>query len=385
MKLCYIDAFSGISGDMTVGALLDAGADFPALEEALSSLGTGAAFRVEKTKRRGIAASKFYVDTPETKAHRHLHHIAKMIESAPLPDAVKRDSIAVFERLGAAEAKMHATTIQKVHFHEVGAVDSICDIVGACFCLHNLGIDQLNCSPINTGSGTVNTEHGVLPVPAPATAELLTGKPVYARGPQMELTTPTGAALVSTLAKAFGPMPPMVVAASGYGAGDRDFAEHANVVRVMIGEASGASEAVTISVLEANIDDATPQLVGHAMDRLLEAGALDVTLTPIYMKKNRPGTTMTVLAKPEDQEKLAQIIVRETTTLGLRIHSAERRVQAREFADVQTRYGAVKVKIGETGAFTPEYEDCRKLAIEHDVPLKQILAEAGAAFLHLKR
>ena len=385
MKLCYIDAFSGISGDMTVGALVDAGADFPALEEALSSLGTGAGFRLEKTKRRGIAASKFYVDTLETKAHRHLHHIAKMIEAAPLPDAVKRDSIAVFERLGAAEAKMHATTIEKVHFHEVGAVDSICDIVGACFCLHNLGIDELSCSPVNTGSGTVNTEHGVLPVPAPATAELLAGKPIYARGPQMELTTPTGAALVSTLAKAFGPMPPMVVAASGYGAGDRDFAEHANVVRVMVGEASGASEAVTISVLEANIDDATPQLVGHAMDRLLEAGALDVTLTPIYMKKNRPGITLTVLARPEDQEMLAQIIVRETTTLGLRIYSAERRVQAREFADVQTRYGTVKVKIGETGSFTPEYEDCRKLAIEHDVPLKQVLAEAGAAFLHLKR
>lgn len=353
MKICYIDAFSGISGDMTVGALLDAGADFAALTEALNSLNTGAAFRLEKTKRRGIAASKFYVDTPETKSHRHLHHVVKIIEAAPLSDRVKQDSIAVFKKLGTAEAKMHATTIEKVHFHEVGAVDSICDIVGACFCLDYLGVESVACSAINTGSGTANTEHGILPVPAPATAELLTGLPVYARGPQVELTTPTGAALVATLGKHFGAMPPMTITASGYGAGDRDFPEHANVMRVMIGESSGATEATTIAVLEANIDDATPQMLGHAMERLLDAGALDATLTPIYMKKNRPGATLTVLAKLEDRERMAAIINRETTTLGLRIYTAERRVQARELADVETRYGTVKVKIGETGGFTP--------------------------------
>src|SRR3954451_23574476 len=200
MKICYFDAFSGISGDMTVGALLDAGAEFPALNDALTSLGTGASFRAEKTKRKGMAATKFHVETPETKAHRHLHHIEKLIDSSTaLPDKVKVNSKAIFLRLGESEARMHATTIQNVHFHEVGAVDSICDIVGACFCLANLGIDQIFCGAINTGSGTVNTEHGVLPVPAPATADLLTGASVYARGPAMELTTPTGAAIVSTL------------------------------------------------------------------------------------------------------------------------------------------------------------------------------------------
>ena len=223
MRLCYIDAFSGISGDMTVGALLDAGADFTALAEALSSLGTGATFRFERTKRRGMAAGKFYVEATDSKAHRHLHHIEKIIGDSGLPVRVKENSIAVFRRLAQSESRMHATTIEKVHFHEVGAVDSICDIVGACFCLDNLGVEAVHCSPINVGSGTVRTEHGVLPVPAPATADLLIGKPIYARGPEVELTTPTGAAIVSTLAGGFGPMPPMAITAAGYGAGERSF------------------------------------------------------------------------------------------------------------------------------------------------------------------
>src|SRR3954452_9093843 len=221
MKICYFDAFSGISGDMTVGALLDAGADFNGLNDALTSLGTGATFRVEKTKRRGIAASKFYVEGGESKSHRHLSHILKMIDAAPLTARVKTMSAAVFQKLGEAEAKVHAMPIEKVHFHEVGAVDSICDIVGACYCFDSLGVDTIWSGPLNLGSGTVNTEHGVLPVPAPATAELVSGKPVYARGPEMELTTPTGAALITTLAVTFGSLPPMAVLWTGYGAGDR--------------------------------------------------------------------------------------------------------------------------------------------------------------------
>ena len=298
-----------------------------ALNEALTSLGTGATFRAEKTKRRGMAATKFHVDSPEQKAHRHLHHIDKIIDnSSALPDRVKANAKAVFLRLGESEARMHATTLQKVHFHEVGAVDSICDIVGACFCLHELGVEQIFAGSVNTGSGTVNTEHGVLPVPAPATADLLTGIPVYARGPAMELTTPTGAALLSTLATNFGPMPPMRISAAGYGAGDRDFAEHANILRVLVGEGTGASESTSVSVIEANIDDTTPEILGHTMDRLLESGALDVTLAPVHMKKNRPGTVLTVIAKPEDREKLAGIVFAETTTLGLRYYTAERRV-----------------------------------------------------------
>lgn len=385
MKIVYIDAFSGISGDMTVGALLDAGADFQALNDALLSLNTGASFRAEKTKRKGIAATKFHVDATDSKAHRHLHHIDKMIDEAPLSGRVKSNAKAVFRRLGESEARMHATTIQKVHFHEVGAVDSICDIVGACFCLDNLGIDAIYCGPINVGSGTVNTEHGVLPVPAPATTDLLVGKPVYSRGPAVELTTPTGAALMSTLAAQFGPMPPMRIQTAGYGAGDRDFTENANVLRVLTGEPTGATETTAVTVLEANIDDSTPEVLGYAMERLLDAGALDVTVTPVQMKKNRPGSMLSVIAKPEDQEQLAAVLFAETSTLGLRLYGAERRVQRRELVPVQTSFGTVRVKFSDTGSFAPEYEDCRKLAAEKGVPLRAVMTEATVAASQVQR
>jgi uncharacterized protein (TIGR00299 family) protein len=381
MKLCYIDAFSGISGDMTVGALLDAGADFNALNDALSSLGTEATFRFERTKRKGIAAGKFHVDGTDSKAHRHLHHIEKMINDSGLSDRVKSNSLAVFRRLAQSESKMHATTIEKVHFHEVGAVDSICDIVGACFCLDNLGVDALHCSPINVGSGTVRTEHGILPIPAPATADLLIGKPIYSRGPEVELTTPTGAAIVSTLAGGFGPMPPMSITSAGYGAGDKDFPDHANVVRVLIGQATGATESTTVVVIEANIDDSTPELLGYAMEKLLEAGALDVSFTPIQMKKNRPGSKLSVVCEPEKREALAEIVLRETSSLGVRMYNAERRVQSRRIVHVTTPYGPVRVKISQTGAAAPEFEDCRQLAASHNVPLKQVMAEATLAYL----
>ncbi|MBI3279269.1 MAG: nickel pincer cofactor biosynthesis protein LarC [Acidobacteria bacterium] len=381
MRICYIHAFSGISGDMTVGALLDAGADFAALAEALASLGTGASFRVEKTRRRGIAASKFYVDGGEARGHRHLPHITRMIEESGLPDRVKRDAVAVFQRLGEAEGKVHGTPVEKVHFHEVGAVDSICDIVGACFCLDALGVEAVYSSAVNVGSGTVNTEHGVMPVPAPATAELLRDKPVYSRGPALELTTPTGAALAVTLASGFGAMPPMSITAAGYGAGDYDFPEHANVLRVMVGEAQRVSEATTVAVIESNIDDASPQVLGYAMERLLEAGALDVTLTPLVMKKNRPGTMITVIAQVEDQERLAQLLLAETSSLGLRLYTAERRVQAREFVEMETPHGRVRIKVAASGSFTPEYEDCRRIAAEKGLPLRQVMHEASLAYL----
>ena len=290
MKICYLDAFSGISGDMTVGALIDAGADSTTLVQLLEALGTGARFEVEKTKRRGIAASKFrVVFDKDGGAHRHLKHILEIIAKSGIPDRAKQNASAVFQRLGEAEAKVHDIPIEKVHFHEVGAVDSICDIVGACIGLDLLDIGAVYSAPINVGSGTVKTEHGVLPVPAPATSELLAGKPIYARGPSLELTTPTGAAIATTLAVDFGALPPMRVIASGYGAGDYDFPEHANVLRVLIGENSGAEESTTVAVLEANIDDSSPQVLGYAMERLLEAGALDVTLTSVQMKKAGPA------------------------------------------------------------------------------------------------
>jgi uncharacterized protein (TIGR00299 family) protein len=381
MKICYLDAFSGISGDMTVGALIDAGADGSAVTQMLEALGTGAAFRVEKTTRRGIAASKFHVTGGESKGHRHLKDILELIAKSGLPGAVKQNASAVFQRLGEAEAKVHGIPLAQVHFHEVGAADSICDIVGACAAFDLLGVHTIHSSPLNVGSGTVNTEHGVLPVPAPATAELLKDQPIYARGPSVELTTPTGAAIAVTLAADFGALPAMRVNATGYGAGDKDFSEHANVLRVFIGEPSGAEEATTVAILEANIDDASPQVLGYAMERLLETGALDVTLESLLMKKNRPGMLLRVIARPEDREALAQMIFAETTTLGLRIYSAERRVKARRVAEVETRHGTVRIKIAENGSFAPEYEDCRRIARETGLPLKEILAGANFAYL----
>lgn len=380
MKICYFDAFSGISGDMTVGALVDAGADAAALIDGLASLGTGAEISVERVKRRGIAASKFHVRGGETKAHRHLPQILKMIGGSALPERAKQNAAKVFEKLAEAEAKVHGVGMEKVHFHEVGAVDSICDIAGACLGLELLGVEAVHASAINTGSGTVTTEHGVLPVPAPATAELLNGKPVYARGPETELTTPTGAAILAALARGFGAMPPMKLTGSGYGAGDKDFATHANVLRVLLGETTGAVEATRVAVIEANIDDSSPQVLGYAQERLLEAGALDVTLGSLLMKKNRPGTLLKVIARLEDRETLAALVFAETSTLGLRIYEAERRVQAREMREVETLYGRVRVKVSEGGDFAPEYDDCLKLARASGVALKKVMAEAARAY-----
>jgi len=381
MRICYFDAFSGISGDMTVGALIDAGADRSALVEALRSLGTGAAYEIERTRRRGIAATKFRVRPPEGERHRHLSHILRLIDAAGLPARAAQNARSIFERLGEAEAAVHGVTVEKVHFHEVGAADSIADIVGACVALELLGVEEVYCSPINVGGGTVVTEHGRLPVPAPATARLLEGKPVYSIGPQMELTTPTGAAIVATLARQFGPLPPLRLGSTGYGAGDADFPEQANVLRVLLGDATAPEEAVSVVVLEANIDDSTPEVLGYAMERLLEAGALDVSLSPLLMKKNRPGTLLRVVARPEDREALAELVLRETSTLGLRLFAAERRLAARRFVEVRTSAGPVRVKVSDRGQFAPEYEDCRRLALATGAPLKQILAEATAAYL----
>jgi hypothetical protein len=380
LKICYFDAFSGISGDMTVGALLDAGADWRALETALASLNLGADCRVEKTKRKGIAASKFTVTHEEQKKHRHLPHIEKIISAGEISAKARDNALAVFRRLGEAEAETHGVPIEKVHFHEVGAVDSICDIVGACVALDSLGLEEIYCSRINVGSGTVETEHGTLPVPAPATARLLKDRPIYSAGPQTELTTPTGAALVTTLAQGFGALPSVHMLAQGFGAGDKDFPMQANVLRVLVGEKTRAAEATSVTILEANIDDSTPQVLGYAMERLFAEGALDVTLTPVFMKKNRPATLISVIAAPETAEELAGVLFAETSTLGLRMISAERRVLAREIAEVETSFGKIRVKYNDRGGFTPEYEDCRRLAAEKGVPLRVVIGEANEAF-----
>lgn len=379
MTIAYFDAFSGIAGDMTVGALIDAGADAAPLFAGLESLGTGARFRAERVKKKGIMGTQFLVEHEDQKKHRHLPHIVKMIEGAELPEQAKQNAIRIFNVLGEAEAQVHGVPVEKVHFHEVGAVDSICDIVGAALALELLGVKQVYVSAINTGSGTVEADHGVMPVPTPATALLLRDKPVYARGPETELTTPTGAAIAAALGAGFGPAPAMRIARMGFGAGTKDFAGQANMLRVLVGELTGAGEATRIRVLEANVDDSTPEVLGYAMDRLLAEGALDVTLQPVYMKKQRPGTLVQVLARPEDQERLAAVLLRETSTLGLRISEAERRVAAREWVEVETRYGRVRMKVSDAGA-APEFEDCRKLAETTGEPLKEILAAATAAF-----
>jgi uncharacterized protein (TIGR00299 family) protein len=382
---CYLDAFSGISGDMLVGALADAGADQAAIADAVGSLGAGATVSFEKVKRCGIAATKYHVAAEHTHNHRHLSHIVRMIESAALSGRAKQTAIAVFRRLGEAEAEVHQVPIEEVHFHEVGAADSIADIVGAAVAFDLLDIAAVVSSPVNVGSGTVKTEHGMLPVPAPATAQLLAGAPVYARGPAVELTTPTGAAVAATLAQSFGVLPAMTICRTGYGAGSHDFAEQPNVLRVIIGEPTGATEALSVSVIEANVDDLNPQVLAYTAERLMASGALDASLQPVIMKKGRPGTLVRVIAKPEDREALAQILFAETSTLGVRIFSAERRVQPRTWTAVETPHGTVRIKVSSEGSYAPEYEDCRKLAEASGVPLKQILAEANYAYLNRSR
>jgi len=365
---------------MLVGALADAGADQKAIIDSIASLEAGAVVSFEKVKRCGIGATKYHVEVEEHHPHRHLSHIVRMIEGAAIPQRAREHAIAVFRRLGEAEAEVHQVPIEKVHFHEVGAADSISDIVGASVAFESLGVENIVCSPVNVGSGTVKTEHGMLPVPAPATARLLTGAPVYSRGPAVELTTPTGAAVAVTLAKSFGVLPALGIARIGYGAGGHDFTEQANVLRVILGEPSGAAEALTVSVIEANLDDLSPEVLAYASERLLAAGALDVTLSPLLMKKGRPGNLLSVIARPEDREALAQIVFAETSTLGLRVHAAERRVQSRSFTEVETRYGTVRMKVAGDGSWAPEYDDCRKLALASGVALKTVLAEANTAY-----
>jgi uncharacterized protein (TIGR00299 family) protein len=563
MRIAYLDCFSGVSGDMFLGALVDAGVPIRVLEEAVAALGIGAELRVSQVDRSGITATKVdvvvegEVDRPRdvvvsgtdeqslksqssqrsaaenakkghavqassqgrghshepshdggdsahhvsedlhdhghthapehTHAHsdehdhsgessasahlqpehspssrtgvsaphshehshvhehsqhehahahgRHLKEIKGIIRMARISDSVKRTAIAIFEALGAAEAKIHNMDIENVHFHEVGAVDALVDIVGAAVGAETLGVDEIVCSPLNVGGGTVKCAHGVFPVPAPATVELLKGTPVFSTGVQAELVTPTGAAIVKTLASRFAAFPAMKIEKTGYGAGTRDFSGHANVVRLTIGETvevknaaikgvllndehpelekseaaaagrtHGASPVVldppearvyaltpgnktpeTITVLEANLDDLNPQVFGYVMDKLLAEGALDAFGVPVQMKKNRPGTLLTVLCKPEDAAKLMHILFEETTTLGVRRRDEQRQVLARRWETVSTQWGDVRVKVASlNGTITncaPEYEDCRKIAEEKNIPLKSVMLEALQAYL----
>jgi len=525
MRIAYLDCFSGMSGDMFLGALVDAGVSTTLLEQTVAALNLGARLEISRVVRGGIAATKVDVfvhgekelpreefweaehghghshehhshvadqlhqtenlhhpghegsrrgsesDThershsheawqrgesathehkpsragaPVSHGHSHWHEdsrgewsgahdhshghtpgqdhphgrslaeIKEVIARAAISERARKTAIAIFEALGAAEAKIHNVDIESIHFHEVGAVDAIVDIVGAAVGAGALGVDEIVCSALNVGGGTVKCAHGELPVPAPATVELLNGAPVYSSGIKKELVTPTGAAILKVLATRFGDFPRMKIERSGYGAGTRDFAGHANVVRLTIGEAGSpqgptssgqpakplavteadrASDSAawahtgsdTVAVLEANLDDLNPQVFGYVMDRLLEEGALDAFGMPVQMKKNRPGTLLTVLCMPVDADRLTQLIFAETTTLGVRRHDEQRRTLARRWVLVSTQWGEVRMKIasmnGTVTNYAPEYEDCRRIASEKHVPLKTVMQEATQAYL----
>jgi uncharacterized protein (TIGR00299 family) protein len=437
MRIAYLECFSGMSGDMFLGALVSAGVSPRVLEETVAALGLGARLEISRVMRSGISATKVDVwvngekDLPRDEgwkrqehehfhegAHGHAHHghshslpsetrtgvsaphehsqgrglveIREIISAASISVRAKQTAIAIFEALGRAEATIHDACIESVHFHEVGAVDAMVDIVCAAVGAEALGVDEIICSPLNVGGGTVKCAHGTFPVPAPATVELLKDAPVYSSGLQAELVTPTGAAIVKTLAARFAAFPEMKIEKSGYGAGSRDFPGHPNVVRLTIGEAASNALAAktaseTITVLEANLDDLNPQVFGYVMDRLFEEGALDAFVMPVQMKKNRPGTLLTVLCKPEDASKLTQLIFKETTTLGVRRRDEMRQILLRRWENVRTPWGEVRIKIasmnGTITNYAPEYEDCRQIAAEHHVPLKTVMQEAARAYL----
>jgi uncharacterized protein (TIGR00299 family) protein len=449
MRTAYLDCFSGISGDMFLGALLDAGVPFTLFEKTVAELNVGAALEMSRVNRNGISAVKLDVmvngerDVPREEfwaarsgtrdegpgireqkperpsagggapvdSHRNSHShsatdtavaparrlndILKIISGAAISEHVKHTAGEIFVALGAAEARVHNSRIDDIHFHEVGAADAIVDIVCAAVGAEALGVEQWICSPLNVGGGTVTCAHGVMPVPAPATLELLKDVPIYSGDIDKELVTPTGAAIVKVLVSGFGPRPLMTTEKIGYGAGARDLAGYPNVLRISVGEAEsvegdsaespGAEE---IAILEANLDDLNPQLIGYVVDLALAEGALDVFTTPVQMKKNRPGTLLTILARPEHEERLRALLFRESSTLGIRTRHEKRYALPRRYEAVTTPWGEVRMKIaslnGTISQYAPEYEDCRRIAAAHHLPLKTVMQEAIRLYLDRK-
>ena len=444
MRIAYLECFSGVSGDMFLAALVDAGVPPRVLEDTVAALSVGARLEISRVMRSGVSATKVDVyvgdekdlpreeywakksppvsvhsghehrpghahdhdaehhhDHPHTHesapaeaAHTHgrgLVEIREIIRKAAICSPAKQTATAIFEALGAAEARVHNIPAEHVHFHEVGAVDAMVDIICGAVAYETLGVDELVCSPLNLGGGTVQCAHGTFPVPAPATVELLRNAAVYSSGLQAELVTPTGAAIVKTLARRFAAFPAMKIERSGYGAGSREFPGVPNVLRLTIGEVDSTVQATSelLTVLEANLDDLNPQVFGYVMDRLLEEGALDAFGAPVQMKKNRPGTVLTVLCKAEDASRLTQLIFAETTTLGVRRREEVRQILARRWENVRTQWGEVRIKIasmnGTVTNYTPEYEDCRRIAAERHVPLKQVMQEVARIYLNKER
>ncbi|WP_433973274.1 nickel pincer cofactor biosynthesis protein LarC [Tunturiibacter lichenicola] len=448
MRIAYLDCFAGISGDMFLGALIDAGVDPKILHDAIAALNLNATLTIEKVDRSGISSTKIqvydgaklaekspahshadkddhthqhshiYQHQPKTQhqhkaghTHNHEHEhgrslnvIRDLINAASLAPAVKHTAIQAFELLGASEAKIHNVPIEKIHFHEVGAVDAIVDIVAASAGIHALAVDKWFCSPLNIGGGMVDCAHGRFPVPAPATADLLRGLPTYSAHIEKELVTPTGAAIIRTLAATFGPQPSMRVEQIGYGAGTRNPKNFPNVLRLSIGETADhpalpappiphshkKSEAhhhhtaQTVTVLETALDDLSPQILAYVSERALALGALDVMLTPVIMKKGRPGTLLTIICNPAEQNAMEQLVLRETSTLGVRVRQDNRVCLDRHHAHVTTAYGEIRVKIGTRDGqecnVAPEFEDCRAAATKHNVPLKLVQQAAIVAY-----
>ena len=424
MRIAYLDCFSGISGDMFLGALLDAGVAFELFEKTMAALKVDAVLERSCVERAGVSATKLDVvvngekDLPREEYwiqrgaadqgsgargqsgeqpldHEHgrsLGEVLKIIAAANLSERAQQLVNEIFLTLATAEAKVHNVGMEEVHFHEVGAADAIVDIVCAAVGAEALGVEQFICSPLNVGSGTVTCAHGTFPVPAPATLELLKDAPIYSGEIAKELVTPTGAAIVKVLASSFGPRPTMRTEAIGYGAGSRDFSGHPNVLRISIGElAETHSSAPThhaheeqIAILEANLDDLNPQLIGYIMDEAFTAGALDVFTTPVQMKKNRPGTVITLLAPLDREPHLRALLFRESSTLGIRVRHELRYVLPRHYEAVATPWGNVRMKVASANGasqYAPEYEDCRRIAAEHHVPLKHVMQEAIRLYL----
>ena len=395
--IAYFDCFSGISGDMVLGALVDAGADLRAIEADLRRLGLEDwTVSAEKVQRGAIWATHVKVESKEEHHHRGLSIILKRIEGANLAPRAAERAKQIFTRLAEAEAKVHQVPVEQVHFHEVGAVDSIIDIVGAAIGFEMLGLDEFACSALDVGSGQVKTAHGLLPVPAPATAELLRGAPVYSSGIERELVTPTGAAIATTLATQYNEIPEMHLRAIGYGGGTADLKEKPNVLRLLLGEKLGTGVGehlagradLPVTVIETNLDDMSPQIYGYFAEKALAAGALDVFSAPVQMKKNRPGLLVTLLSETANVSRLVDLIFRETTTIGLRTHEVQRRTLDRELVQVTTPFGDVRMKISRMNGTVlnaaPEFDDCRRIASEQGIPLKEVIAAAAFEF-HRKR
>jgi uncharacterized protein (TIGR00299 family) protein len=384
MKIAYLDCFSGVSGDMLVGSLLDAGLPFEELEGIISGLNlNGYTISAKKEGRNNIFGTRFHVSLKEKhQKARYLKDIKEIITSGDIPLAVVEKCISIFEKLAITEGKIHHISPDELHFHEVGAVDSIIDIVGSVVGIYLLGIEKLFVSRMPVGKGIITSAHGKIPLPSPATIALLEGVPIYDSGQEVEMVTPTGAALITSLCSSFGPMPSMIVERVGYGVGSRTLADKPNLLRILIGNDIDKQRSETVVVLESNLDDMNPELLGYLMDRLFDAGAKDVTFSHIQMKKNRPGIQLQVIGQPEDKDRLSSIIFKESTTLGIRFTYSQRSILARGELMVESPWGKMRVKkvINQGGktALLPEYEECRRVAKANNLALRDVYAWAAA-------